>query len=540
MNDLHTDVLIVGAGLGGCAAALAALKLGQQVILSEETDWLGGQMTAQGVPPDEHPWIETLGATRSYRELRNRIRSYYHRQYPLTAEAAAAPYFNPGMGNVSRLCHEPRVSRAVLEEFLAPYIAMGQLQMLFQWIPFAATTQGDEVKSICLRQVQSEEEVEISADFILDATELGDLLSLAGVEHVVGAESQAQTGELHALPGEPNPADQQAFSWCFAIDYLPGEDHTIQKPERFDFWRGYRAPFWPGPQLGWVYSDPLTLQPVSRPIFSGPSDAPQGDDLWHFRRLLYRRNFREGTYPSDIVLVNWVQLDYFLQPLVGPDAQQKAAILADAQQLSLSLLYWMQTEAPRLDGGCGYPGLRLRGDIFGTEHGLARSPYIRESRRIQAQFTVLEQHVGVEARCALQGAELFHDSVGIGSYRIDLHPSPGPRNFVDITSWPFQIPLGALVPARVQNLLPACKNIGTTHITNGCYRLHPVEWNIGEASGALAAFCRLRHVRPGAVTENARLLEDFQALLVEQMGIELAWPDEIYRTPRTKTDPLGF
>ena len=47
-------------------------------------------------------------------------------------------------------------------------------------------------------------------------------------------------------------------------------------------------------------------------------------------------------------------------------------------------------------------------------------------------------------------------------------------------------PLGALIPVRAENLLPANKNIGTTHITNGCYRLHPVEWSIGEAVGALA------------------------------------------------------
>jgi hypothetical protein len=71
----------------------------------------------------------------------------------------------------------------------------------------------------------------------------------------------------------------------------------------------------------------------------------------------------------------------------------------------------------------------------------------------------------------------------VGSYRIDLHPTTRQRTYVDISSWPFQIPLGALIPVRVENLLPACKNLGVTHITNGCYRLHPVEWNIGEAAG---------------------------------------------------------
>lgn len=44
----------------------------------------------------------------------------------------------------------------------------------------------------------------------------------------------------------------------------------------------------------------------------------------------------------------------------------------------------------------------------------------------------------------------------------------------------------------MENLLPGAKNLGTTHITNGCHRLHPVEWNVGEAAGALAAFCAQR------------------------------------------------
>jgi hypothetical protein len=117
----------------------------------------------------------------------------------------------------------------------------------------------------------------------------------------------------------------------------------------------------------------------------------------------------------------------------------------------------------------------------------------------------------------------FKDSVGIGSYRIDLHPSTGGNNSIDISSLPYQIPLGALVPQRVENLLPACKNLGVTHITNGCYRLHPVEWNIGEAVGALAAFCVTRKRMPREVRKQGDLLKGFQALLTDQ-GIPLAWP----------------
>jgi hypothetical protein len=198
--------------------------------------------------------------------------------------------------------------------------------------------------------------------------------------------------------------------------------------------------------------------------------------------------------------------------------------------LSLSFLYWMQTEAPRLGGGQGYPGLRLREGVVGTGDGLAKHPYVRESRRIEAEFTVLEQHVGVEARGELEGAEVFHDSVGLGCYRIDLHPSAAGRGYVDIASWPFQVPLGALIPKRVENLLPACKNLGATHITNGCYRLHPVEWNVGEAAGALAAYCLQTRRAPRGVYETPEHLRAFQRLLTGALGFELEWQEDIRTT----------
>jgi hypothetical protein len=222
--------------------------------------------------------------------------------------------------------------------------------------------------------------------------------------------------------------------------------------------------------------------------------------------------------------------DYLLGNLIDVPEAEAAKHLGRAKQLSLSLLYWLQTEAPRPDGGTGWKGLRLRQDIVGTEDGLAKYPYIRESRRIQAEFTVLEQHVGTEARAQATGlktsevtAEIFNDAVGIGSYRIDLHPSTGGDNYIDIGSLPFQIPLGSLIPKRMENLLPACKNLGVTHITNGCFRLHPVEWNIGEAAGALAAFCFAKKQLPRQIRAKAPLLREFQNLLSRD-GVPLEWP----------------
>ncbi|GAC1492758.1 MAG: hypothetical protein NVS1B13_23060 [Flavisolibacter sp.] len=75
----------------------------------------------------------------------------------------------------------------------------------------------------------------------------------------------------------------------------------------------------------------------------------------------------------------------------------------------------------------------------------------------------------------------------------------------------------------MENLLPAAKNIGTTHITNGCYRLHPVEWNIGEVVGMLVAYCREKNIRPRLVRESKNLMVGFQNWIQSQ-GIEIKWP----------------
>ncbi|TDW88630.1 FAD-dependent oxidoreductase [Kribbella sp. VKM Ac-2566] len=525
-RELSAGLLVVGGGLGGVAAALTAAKLGCQVLLTEETDWLGGQLTAQAVPSDEHPWIESPHISSGYRELRTRIRDYYRRNYPLTAEALAQPALNPGLGNVSRLCHEPRVAVAVIDELLAPYVSAGRITVLYNHVPTAATTDGDRVTSVTLHGPGGY--VTVTAPLVADATELGDLLELAGVEHVIGAEAQSETGEQYAAE-VADPLDQQAITWCFPLEYRPGEDHTIERPASYDHWKTHVDPFWPGPQLSWVKIDIKTMGGRENRIFEVDMDVPHAADLWHFRRIRARSQFDRSLIDTDISLVNWPNVDYWEAALVGPGTDKDRA-LQRCRELSLSYLHWMQTEAPRHDGGTGYPGLKLRADLTGTADGLAKSAYIRESRRIKARFTVLEQHVAVADRGPEAGAEFFPDGVGVGHYNIDLHPSTAGINYVNLEVYPFQIPLGALIPQRLRNLLPANKNIGTTHLTNGCYRLHPVEWSIGEAVGALAAQCLTSGTEPHAVADSAQLTEDLQRVLTGTLKVPVKWPDSIART----------
>lgn len=532
MRELECDVLIVGGGTGACAAALSACSLGYRVVMAEETDWIGGQLTAQAVPPDEHPWIEQFGCTARYRAYRLAVRRFYKYRTPLLWTHRENPYLNPGGGWVSRLCHEPAIGVQVLNEMMRPYVAAGQLRILYHNVPMEVDVVGDHIESVTFASVVNRSETTIYAPYILDASELGDLLRLSGTEYLVGAESRDRFDEPSAPEGPDQPQNVQALTWTFAMAHDEGSHRVIDKPEHYEGWRSFQPSFWPGPLLGPVDLNPVTNQPRQLP-FGG-----DGFNFFTYRQIVDPTRFEAGTVPHPVTIVNWPMNDYFIGSIIDVDddwnpaacdfvpytgGQTSAVRLMDAKELSRCLLYWLQTEAPRHDGGVGYPGLYLRPDMTGTEDGFAKAAYIRESRRIEARYTVTEHHVSTELHPGRDRAVEFADSVGIGAYRIDLHPSTGGDSYIDLSSLPFQIPLGSMIPVRMRNLLPAAKNIGVSHIANGCYRLHPVEWNIGEVAGLLAGFCLSREFEPAQVYETPELLEDFQRLLRDQ-GIELEWP----------------
>jgi hypothetical protein len=458
------------------------------------------------------------------------VRDYYRRHYPLTVSAKEKKDLNPGDGLVSRLCHEPKVAVAVLNELFAPHISSGKLKLMLEHKITGSVLVDNRVQAVRAVSRKTGQAALLQAPYFIDATELGDLLPITGTEHVTGSESRKETRELHA-PEKANPENNQAFTMVFAMDYIPNSNHMIPKPEEYEFWSQFIPHMdspWSGKLLDLNYSDPKTLKPKA--LGFHPEGLATGDklNLWNYRRIVSRKNFEPGTYQSDITVVNWPQNDYFLGNLIGAEDKDFQTHIDRAKQLSLSLLYWLQTEVPRPDGGNGWPGLRLRKDIMGTEDGLAKYPYVRESRRIKAIFTILEEHVGAENRAMITGissgnrAADFYDSVGVGYYHIDLHPSSEGNNYIDFPSLPFQIPLGALLPIRMENILPANKNIGTTHITNGCYRLHPVEWSIGEAVGLLVGYCLKKKTTPHQVRRDRVLLGEFQEFIRKQ-GIDTHW-----------------
>lgn len=510
------DIAVIGGSLGGVQAAISAAKQGFKVYLCEETDWVGGQLTSQAVPPDEHRWIEEFGATESYLNYRHKVREYYRNLPEISDEIKEKEHFCPGNSWVSRISHEPKAALEILNSYLEPFIRDNTLVIDYNTAAVDSVTGGDTILSVTVKNLNTDECKIIEADYFLDGTDCGDLLPVVHAEYRTGAESRKVTGEPHA-PLVGDPYDMQPVTWVAALELNPDGDYKIPRPEKYDFFKNLDVPYDDNKLFSWYGPDAHTGKKVLFSMFDHESeDKPLG--LWSYRRIIDTKNYKDKN-KKEVSLINIPQNDFILGNIYEePDGARNRQL---AKEQTLCLVYWLQNDAPRADGGKGY-AVGLRPDILGTADGLAKAPYIRESRRIVAKTTVREQDVSRKYHDTLPRRA---DSVGIGHYAIDLHVTTRTYTFLYDSTYPFEIPLSAMIPVRIKNLIPACKNIGCTHLTNGCYRLHPVEWNVGEVAGLLAAFALKHKVTPEEVLD--KLLSEFQAQLVHQ-GISLHWdPDRI-------------
>ena len=249
---------------------------------------------------------------------------------------------------------------------------------------------GERITSALAYRFDTRDIVRIRPGFVLDATETGELLPIAKIPYTVGSEAKAETGEPHAAPAA-NPACVQSFTYTFAVDYTPAAENKI--PKAIHIRTDPRFPaFQPAGELSggvrWRGSFDYTVFGEDPPIPNNMSPKP----FFPWRRLVARKNFTGENAPEDLALMNWPRQDYHEESLLDRTPEDTARILQAAKNVSMSFLYWLQNDVPRDDGnGKGYPGFRLRKDVMESADGLSKYPYIRESRRMQAQGRVAEQ-----------------------------------------------------------------------------------------------------------------------------------------------------
>lgn len=511
----HFDVAVIGASVGGVQAALSAAEHGKRVYLCEQTKWIGGQLTSQAVPPDEHPWIEQCGATAKYRKFREDVRDCYRNDPYVKEEVKKIQRFCPGNSWVSRVTHDPRIAVKILMGYLQPYLDSGMIELELETRAVCAVVKDKKIISVGVQNDAEDTVRTIEAEYFLDATDCGDLLPIVGAQYRTGAESQEETEEPHA-PQTADPEDMQPCTWVAAVELCKEEPEDMERPAMYDLFRLLKAPYDDNMQLSWYGADAATHKKTRFYMFDHEDPVHCGG-LWSYRRIVSSDQYTDGR--NEVTLLNWPQNDYVCGNIFeDPYAQEHREM---AKELTRCVVYWLRYEAPRTDGGKGYP-VRLCPEFMGTDDGLAMAPYVRESRRIVARGIVREQDLTREHQSGIVHRK---DSVGVGSYAIDVHLTTRSHTFFYTPTWPFEIPLSAMISVDLDNLIPACKNIGCTHLTNGCFRLHPVEWNIGEAAGHLAAFCMEHHITPNEVLDHH--LEEFQTVL-EKGGVQLHWnPDEM-------------
>jgi hypothetical protein len=484
--EITCDVLVAGAGMGGIGAALAVARHDLSVCLTEETDWIGGQATAGGVSAlDENKFIEISGGTRRYYEFRNCIR------------AASNGTFNPGGGYVSALCFEPKIGVQALEAMLAPEKRV-RIFLRTQIVDLHQTN--GQITTATAWQFDKKTALRFRAKYVLDATETGDLLPLAKLPYVVGSEAKAETGETHAAE-QPNPACVQSLTYPFAIERRDGENHTTPKPadyasivKRQGFSLRMNYPV----EHGWRGAFEYSFYGDDPPIPNNMSPGP----FFSWRRLRAAK--------PEIALMNWPRQDYDAESILDRTPQDLARVLQDAKRTSVAFLHWIHTEL-------GHPEVKLRPDIMDTADGLSKYPYVRESRRLLARGRVVEQDI-VDQYQPGPRARWFPDSVGIGFYMVDIHPCGANERGRMMMPKPFQIPLATLLPKQTINFLPAGKNIGVTHLTNGAFRLHPIEWMVGEAAGTVASLA----IAKGSLPETPEIQRD-----LARNGVPLVWFDDL-------------
>ncbi|MBC7972020.1 MAG: FAD-dependent oxidoreductase [Verrucomicrobia bacterium] len=459
MQELITDVLVVGGGTGGTAAAIQAARFGAKTILVSEFGWLGGMLTSAGVSaPDGNELLALqTGLWGAFlRELKQR-------------QPEGLDH-----GWVSFFTYDPRVGAQIFADWVA---ALPNLQWIAGQTPEAVLLDGHRLTGVRFQAVT------IRANTTLDGTELGDLLALGDIPHRWGWELQAEFGEPSA-PVSANRLTQQypvqAPTWVVMME---------------DYGEGATAPEIPAPPN----DDPDR--------FRGAWDKYGGDRFLNYGRL-----------PGNRFMINWPLHgnDYGegIERLLL--AKKRGDFLREARWHTQSFARFIQTQL-----GCRY-GLAEhvfpveereegRGERGKTSLGggaYALHPYYRESRRLCGLTTVREQDIlpvsdGCVAPLSIvsgQGytqAETICDAIAIGNYANDHHYPSGditlkPKSMRWGGRWtgtPFTIPYRALIPASMDGLLVCEKNLSVSHMANGATRLQPLVLGIGQAAGMAAALC---------------------------------------------------
>ncbi len=487
----RVDVLVVGGGCSGAAAAWQAARAGASVLVLEESPWLGGMITAAGVSALDG----NEGALGSgfFRRFRDAIEAHY----------GGADKVRTGW--VSNTCFEPAVGARILARFVGETGAVVLHGARF----CEAIVEGRRV--VGARYEHGGEMCEVRAHVVVEATEYGDVLLTGGVEHRFGRESRAQTLE----PSAPEQADLEVQDPTWVAILRPDASGRALEIE-------------PIPE-----HDPREFDGATSIVCSNPDPAWWNHGLHDWNSFITYGALATSDGGTGKFMLNWPfhSNDFPIDLAMYEPGPGRLDVFRRAKRRTLAFVRHMQREL-------GHPEWGLWNE-FGTPDSLPFMPYVRESRRVVAVETVGECEV--VPRAGKARPRLAPTSIAVGDYFLDHHHAkahlpPRLRLVEDYPkNAPFQIPYGALVPRAHDGLLCAEKTIGSTHIANGCTRLQPVVMQIGQAAGMAAALCAQARCEPRELNPTR-----LQEALVREGSMLVPFRDLGCDDPRFAAEQLAY
>ncbi len=469
----QVDVLIIGGGASGVTAGIQAARMGAHTLLIEETEWLGGMLTAAGVSAVDGNYHLPGGL---WGEFRERLATHYGGLDSLKT------------GWVSNVLFEPSVGNRIFQEMTAAE------ENLTVWQRTTVTDVRREAGEWRVKVQTGTKNKELRASVLIDATELGDIAKRCGVTYDIGMESRYDTHEDIA-PETKNDIVQDITYVAILKDY--GRDVTIPRP------KGYNPH-----EFACACANPICVTPK------------EPDRLWSMEMML-----SYGKLPHNKYMINWPieGNDYYVN-LIEMSPQERAKALERAKHYTMCFLYFIQHEL-------GNRTLGLADDEYPTADKLPFIPYHRESRRIHGKVRFTLNHI---IQPYAQEEPLYRTCIGVGDYPVDHHHTryKGDEELPDLYFHPipsYGLPLGTLIPREVDGLIVAEKSISVSNIVNGTTRLQPVVLQIGQAAGALAALA----VRENREIVEVPVREVQEALL-EAKGYLLPYRDVLVTDPRFK------
>lgn len=626
------ELLVVGGGLAGTAATYEALMAGRTVCLTEITDWVGGQISAQGTSAldESKRQREELFYSRGYKQLRQRIEKKYK-------------MLNPGDCWVSASCFLPNDAHAILWQELQDAAKAGKGEL--KWFPSTVIKElqlsadgkqiegaiaiqhspapgtpplNTEMLSEAIEDIYRYEDsdrftkttirftpnLSVSSAaaasakprwFVIDASETGELVALADVPYRLGIDPLS-----YLDPSSPSatgdPYCTQGFTYTFAMERTEDPQPQTAPP----FYSQY-APYYSYEKVRpnkdyfdyvFTYRRILSPKPRSEQKAFGVSQSKPGDIS--MQNWTWGNDYRPGTAADNLIYTrDQLEQRGELAP-GGWMGGLRTETLRKGEENALGFYHWLVTGTTDSQLGEGVkqsaPNHRFLSGFeapMGTAHGLSKYPYMREGRRIigrpafgyeegfsiseidiskvdyldpyyqtslpprmyRSLWTALSAHptevliknTPSEQILRRTRSRVYPDSVGISQYAIDFHPcmtlsppeAPGNTEREGVRrahgpAYPAQIPLRAMIPQKIDNLLVAGKSIATSFVAAAAYRVHSFEWSAGAAAGTTAAFALAENIFPYELVDQLPspepLLQKLQAQLVAQEN-PIEFPD---------------